>query len=693
MPHQLANGNVPIQRSMLPEDPEAAVDMTVRKMMDIALGAYGSRSPRIRAAAINIVREAGVREKDYYGEILAIHNWIKKNIRYVKDPVNQETLSHPEELLFNTRAGDCDDMSVLEIALLGALGFKAWPITIGLRPGMYSHVFVRVQVPPGKHRMAGKVIDLDPIMKEWPAGRSAPAHKVKQVKEYRDINHPVRSDSMNGLGDDLGDVYSMLPGIGGYVSAPSYLDDEYSHAQQLLKPDLSKTTNSVANAPKVAASMEGLDGMFSGGIGAEVVEEVGVSTPMENEDSLYQLGPKGPMTARSAAMDTTKLGEPKVRDIDAKVYDVPTLSQALAKSKGRAGTTVVDSRKTIVTIQDKNAASVDQAPKTPEEEAKEIEGLGAVIDSVRGSFLPGIGALADEDVEDIGQKAGIAKWWAERKARWAAARACWAEERAAQVKNPQAQARAANLRERANQQAVEARGRGRSQPEAAVAAKVAAKERANAKAAEAQAIKAGRITHAMARQDPRLAESIAMAQQALTQHEEEASQIDGDLGFSINEMPKSSRPVTWGFGRFGTRRKVEPAASGPTMQQRAATQAVRMPQITQRKMERFCALCNKYRAQHGRRFRQARMRAQNLRHPIAAPIPVAEVNRPEMRGRRYMTRPARGNDDHLTMMRPAQPTTRAPGMDGLGLFNLPTPLLWVGAGAAALYLFSRKRKK
>lgn len=667
---QLANGNVPIQRSVLPENPEAAVDMTVQKMMDIALGAYGSRSPKIRAAAINIVREGKVKEKDYYGEILAIHNWIKKNIRYIKDPVNQETLSYPEELMFNTRAGDCDDMSILEIALLGALGFKAWPITIGLRPGMYSHVFVRVQVPPGKHRMAGKVIDLDPIMKEWPAGRSAPAHKVKQVKEYRDINRPTRSNSMNGLGDDLGDVYSMLPGIGEYVSAPSYLDDEDSRAQQLLKPDLSRTTNSVANAPKVSAGMEGIDGMFSGGIGAEVVEEVGLQTPWENSDSLYQLGPKGPMTARSAAMDTQKLGEPKVRDIDSKTYEVPSIAQALAKRKGKPGTTVVDSRKTIVKVQDRNAASVSNAPKTPEEEAKEIDGLGAVLDSIKGSFLPGIGALGDEDVEDVGTKAGIASWWAGLKAKAAAARAAWADEAAQQARMRGAVAQAKN------------------------ATAVAAKERANARKAEQMALKAGEISHQMARQDPRLAESIAMAHQALVEHEDEAKQIEGDLGFSMNEMPQVARgPVAvWGFGRFGTRRRVEPAAVGPTMQQRAAVQAVKMPQIAANKMGRLGTIVREYRGQNGRRFRQARMRARNLQHPINAPIPVADVTRPEMRGRKYLPRAARGNDDQLRVMRPVMPVTRTPGMSGLGALDLKSPLLWAGAGIAALYLFSKRKK-
>src|SRR6056297_1512306 len=193
MAKQLADGNVPVRRTVLPTDALAATDQTVAEMMNVAEGDYGMRSPRIRALAINIVREANVREKDYYGELEAIHKWVQRNIRYMRDPVNQETLSYPEELAFNTRAGDCDDMTILEIALLGSIGIKAWPVVIGMRQGVPSHVYLQAQVPPGKHRKAGKVINLDPIMKEWRAGREAPAHRVKIRHEYRD------GDYRNGI--------------------------------------------------------------------------------------------------------------------------------------------------------------------------------------------------------------------------------------------------------------------------------------------------------------------------------------------------------------------------------------------------------------------------------------------------------------------------------------------------------------
>jgi len=102
----LASGKVPVHFMTLPSG-RAGTDGTVALMRKIATGRYGSRSPKIRALAINILRQAGVPEKDYRAETVALHNWVRDNIRYTMDVAGQETLSHPEEVAFNTKAGDC----------------------------------------------------------------------------------------------------------------------------------------------------------------------------------------------------------------------------------------------------------------------------------------------------------------------------------------------------------------------------------------------------------------------------------------------------------------------------------------------------------------------------------------------------------------------------------------------------------
>lgn len=202
----LASGDIPVVRSNLPEGTEASVDATVAKMMEMARGQYGARSVKIRALVLNILNAAGAGDKDYFAYAEAIHLWVRDQIRYVHDPVGQETLSYPEETAFNSKAGDCDDKTILEIAMLGSVGLRAWPVVIGTQqPGAYSHVYLRLQLPPGKGRHAGKIIPADPIMREWPLGKEAPADRVKAHKEY---------PNLAGL--------SML---NGYAEGPAYINE------------------------------------------------------------------------------------------------------------------------------------------------------------------------------------------------------------------------------------------------------------------------------------------------------------------------------------------------------------------------------------------------------------------------------------------------------------------------------------
>ncbi|NEN87968.1 MAG: transglutaminase domain-containing protein [Okeania sp. SIO3H1] len=668
---RLASGNIQTERSVLPEGALQATDATVKKMMEVAQSQYGMRSPKIRALAINIVRKAGVREKDYYGEIVAIHKWVQKNIRYVKDPVNQETLSYPEELAFNSKAGDCDDMTILEIALLGSLGHKAWPVIMGVHPGIPSHVYLRAQVPPGKHRMAGRVIDLDPIMKNWPAGKSAPKHKVKIEHDYRDGNYSSglqrqEGSNMNGLNDDLGSAANMLPGMGDYVTAPSYLDTEDSQVKRLLKPDLSETTNSVANTAKVSMAMEGIDGMF-GGMGAEVVEDLSDPTPMQDRNSLDQLGPKGPMTTLAAKEATDALPGPKNVPIGAKVYEAPTLAKALANSRGK-NTAQVRCAKKIVNVS-ANKGPVATAPKTPREEANEIEGLAGEVRTVTASFLPGLGLMGEEDAQEAAETSAIMSWWANLKAKAAAARAGWAEERARL-----AMAKAAPAVAQAEREA-------------------AAQEKANAEKAVRCAEEAGTVSQAMARKDPALAQVIAETQVALDHKAEEAASVDGLLGIGSEELGKAAanlgRRVYAGQGRRAVPMHSEAAAPNLSMAQRELVVLQNRRRILDQKIARLRQIARSARPAVRKAMRK------NAGPRIMAPIQPTAMRVPEQRGRTSMTRrnfrtaPRRG---WMGFRRGSFP------MNGMGEeqagMSSKNILLLLGLGAGSMFLLkSRKTNK
>jgi hypothetical protein len=214
----LASGRVPVQYMTLPGG-NAGTDGTVALMRKLAVGRYGSRSPKIRALAINILRRAGVPEKDYLAETVALHNWVRDNIRYTRDVAGQETLSPPEEVAFNTKAGDCDDKSILLAALLGAVGIVTRFKVLGVTRDRYSHVYLQANVN-------GQWMTLDPIMKDKPAGWEAPAHMRALEKTYPE-NIPEGMNmqrNVNGLG---------------YVADPrivSHLEDEPGSVRRANTP-------------------------------------------------------------------------------------------------------------------------------------------------------------------------------------------------------------------------------------------------------------------------------------------------------------------------------------------------------------------------------------------------------------------------------------------------------------------------
>lgn len=351
-------GLIPIKRSKLP-DGEAGVDQTVRAMFKIGLGPNGAKSPRIRALAIKIVRDAGVREKDYYGEAVAIYNWVRDNIRYLRDPVDQETLSQPEHMVFAENgspapmAGDCDDKTVLLMALLGSIGIDSYPVVVGTDPKLYSHVYLHAIIPPGNHRMAGQVVPMDAIM-PWPAGKEAGPPHIKLKKTYAHFKGygMGNADFLPGLGGNK----DFLPGLGAYAVGPSYLDTEHSQAEMLLAEGSrggtaqriavpGNNTNgdgTLTTTARVKPQNAGQDGMFLG-------EPIMANSPLltgtqtvAKEDRYGRLwkgvpqmrpargtGPLGPMTAFSAAQATKALP-------DVSYQDVPTESGMMRQQRRSA---------------------------------------------------------------------------------------------------------------------------------------------------------------------------------------------------------------------------------------------------------------------------------------------------------------------------------------------------------------------
>lgn len=343
----LASGDIDVQRGTLSEGVQG-VDETVAMMVEMAQGEFGAKSAKIRALVINILNDANVGDKDYYGYAKAIHEWVRDNIRYIKDPIGQETLSQPEETAFNTKAEDCDGKTILEMAMLGSIGIRSYPVVVGVRPGSFSHVYLNIIIPeggrPGRH--AGEHIPADPIMREWPLGREAPAHKITQRKTY---------ENLSGLG-------AMLDG---YMTGPSYLDEQnLSSVRPAMHAPLVDTASrgEILNAPKVDEhNTTELDDMFA----AAPVLAFTNAPP-------WELGPYGPITGAEAAGTYAKLPH--------RVYErampgprsfTPTMKRIAQRLPGLAPDRVM----------------VDHAKVN--EETDDLSSLGVYIDSIMGEALSG----------------------------------------------------------------------------------------------------------------------------------------------------------------------------------------------------------------------------------------------------------------------------------------------------------------
>lgn len=120
----------------------AGIDATLKAM--VKLVHQWRTDPLIRRAAERIIED--VPGKDGPGEVEAIQNWVRDNIRYTMDVRDVETLKTPY-LTLTTRHGDCDDQAVLVATMLESIGYATRFSAIGFSgPDSFSHVLAEVKL-------------------------------------------------------------------------------------------------------------------------------------------------------------------------------------------------------------------------------------------------------------------------------------------------------------------------------------------------------------------------------------------------------------------------------------------------------------------------------------------------------------------------------------------------------------------
>lgn len=129
----------------------------------------GAKDFYVRQKAIEVFRVYRVKPKDRIGEVCALFDFVKRNVRYTRDIFRVELL-HSARRMLELRAGDCDDMTILLGAMLMSTGHPVRLILAGFRrnkPHAYSHIYPEVNVQ-------GRWIAIDATM-DKPVGWAPPA--------------------------------------------------------------------------------------------------------------------------------------------------------------------------------------------------------------------------------------------------------------------------------------------------------------------------------------------------------------------------------------------------------------------------------------------------------------------------------------------------------------------------------------
>ena len=169
-------GNLPkINESEIGNGVDGNLD-TIQVMKKIARERAGD--PLVRKLALNILHQYQIPSNHYVDECLAIGDYVKRKVRYVKDPSNIEYLQDPVDLIKQIQAGtaqgDCDDQALLTAALLLSVGHdpKFRAVRYETVVGNYNHIYV-VVYERNPYKEIQRVV-LDCILKDKQIGTEVP---------------------------------------------------------------------------------------------------------------------------------------------------------------------------------------------------------------------------------------------------------------------------------------------------------------------------------------------------------------------------------------------------------------------------------------------------------------------------------------------------------------------------------------
>jgi hypothetical protein len=145
-----------------------------------------SGHPVIRKLAINILNSYNTDSHNHLDEAYAIGDFVKKNIKYVKDPHSIEYIQCPEMMVRHIEQGiargDCDDMVTLAATLLLAIGIVPHLVICKYRDHFTSFQHIYLCVYENNYRGPRSRLVLDCIVKDQEIGYEVPHAEKKEFK-------------------------------------------------------------------------------------------------------------------------------------------------------------------------------------------------------------------------------------------------------------------------------------------------------------------------------------------------------------------------------------------------------------------------------------------------------------------------------------------------------------------------------
>lgn len=143
-------------------DPQQIVALLDRLIDDF------SHNLPIRVTAESIIRENTL-SNDEYNNFTMLVNWVRRKVKYVADPVGQEFIKSPVNMLgeinmFGQATGDCDDHVILLGALVQSIGMPTIAVGVKINGSIgFNHVI-------NSSFVDGRWIDADACVKDGVTG-------------------------------------------------------------------------------------------------------------------------------------------------------------------------------------------------------------------------------------------------------------------------------------------------------------------------------------------------------------------------------------------------------------------------------------------------------------------------------------------------------------------------------------------